>query len=1362
MALACLRQRRILKRAWWIAALTAALLSPLFPVNQANATSGSLGLMYGGGYHKSPEDVSAVGRLGAHYWRFGMSCDETWTDLDKAVELAWKNNLTIIAYPQGCNGSRQFPVYPANPGSEKPSAQWTSWENWLYQAVHHYGVGGEFWAGKSNPRPITVWELWNEPNLGLNSPGGVANPQAYGRFLKRSAGAVREAQQQISPGALNPTVLVGGLVTKEDNADGPSVKNFLSGMFQVSNVTEKVAGLGLHPYAYGAGSLGPIENNIQTARKNLEDLGHSELPIWITEIGWPVKPESPVEAPFFPVEASEQSSMLNELLSWYEAAPQQQYLRALVYYFYRDFNWNGRWDSFTGLRKQNGEFRPAWFTFQAHTGAFNWPVPPGVQTQAATEITSSEATLRGAVAPNGLTTKYRFEFGKVEDGAYTNSIPLPDASIAYDQGTTSVNARPKGLWPATEYHYRLVVTNPYSTSYGEEVRFTTDTAPPVVVNEPALDVTPTGAMLRSQINTNGLYTSYYFGSGTNGVYYGEKTPLPPAVLPASNKFVWVGAKREDLIPGRTYHYRAFAENAKGSDNGQNVTFTTPEWSIEPTGSATGSRNRFTDVSCVSLAFCMAVAKVDAGGVSFAYAAKWNGSSWGSPLVIPNNTGLELRSVSCASASSCIAVGRRTEPNGSVVNAAAHWNGSNWSTVAPPNVEGGNNRMAAVSCPAANLCVAVANLVFGGSTFAYAETWNGTSWGEAVGIPSNAGLELHGISCFSATSCMAVGDRIEGPNNVSAASARWNGSAWSTVVTPGAGGPLNALTDVACTSASFCIAAGNEVGGGVSFGYGETWNGSAWSNPVGAPANAGLEMTSASCILASSSCMVVGTKTEPSGNTVPVAMTWNGAGWIPSIAAPTGQGPQRFDGVSCTSICRAVGSSTVGSDTVTLAETRVAAVTEKATGLQPTQVQLNGIVNPNGAPTTYRFEYGTTTTYGSQVPSTAASAGSMSGFKEVSTQLSGLTPATTYHFRLVAYNTGGSILSTRNETFTTPEWKTEPTKNNGSGNERMTDVSCVGPSFCMAVANLFSGGASFTYSEMWNGTAWSPPSPIPANTGVELESISCASSTSCVAVGKKTEANGTVVNASARWNGSGWLSLAPPNAAGNANEMTGISCTSATACVAVAKAVSGASFAYSETWNGTSWSAPIAVPANTGVDLKSISCTSSTSCLAVGNKLEANKALVNASASWNGSTWSPLAPFNAAGNANEMTGVSCTSATACVAVANAFSAASFAYSETWNGTSWSAPIAVPANTGVELLDVSCSSAASCTAVGSRSDANGSLSPAAATWNGTSWTPRLAAPVSDAGVLLGVSCVTKCRAVGFGVNSSGSSTLAEVSP
>lgn len=80
----------------------------------------------------------------------------------------------------------------------------------------------------------------------------------------------------------------------------------------------------------------------------------------------------------------------------------------------------------------------------------------------------------------------------------------------------------------------------------------------------------------------------------------------------------------------------------------------------------------------------------------------------------------------------------------------------------------------------------------------------------------------------------------------------------------------------------------------------------------------------------------------------------------------------------------------------------------ATGLGPFIATLNGTVNPSQDATTYHFEYGTTTGYGSVTAWTPAGSGASA--VSVSASITGLTGSTTYHCRLVATNSVGTAMT----------------------------------------------------------------------------------------------------------------------------------------------------------------------------------------------------------------------------------------------------------------------------------------------------------------------------------------------------------------
>jgi hypothetical protein len=76
------------------------------------------------------------------------------------------------------------------------------------------------------------------------------------------------------------------------------------------------------------------------------------------------------------------------------------------------------------------------------------------------------------------------------------------------------------------------------------------------------------------------------------------------------------------------------------------------------------------------------------------------------------------------------------------------------------------------------------------------------------------------------------------------------------------------------------------------------------------------------------------------------------------------------------------------------------------GVGSSSAVVHATVEPGGVPTSYYFEYGTSTEYGSRTPS--ESAGASLGTVAVSAPVEGLSPDTTYHFRVVASSTEGTV------------------------------------------------------------------------------------------------------------------------------------------------------------------------------------------------------------------------------------------------------------------------------------------------------------------------------------------------------------------
>ncbi len=331
----------------------------------------------------------------------------------------------------------------------------------------------------------------------------------------------------------------------------------------------------------------------------------------------------------------------------------------------------------------------------------------------------------------------------------------------------------------------------------------------------------------------------------------------------------------------------------------------------------------------------------------------------------------------------------------------------------------------------------------------------------------------------------------------------------------------------------------------------------------------------------------------------------------------------------------------------------------------------------------------------------------------------------------------------------------------------TDLSCASASFCLVT----SGSAYRTWR--WNGSAWTGSSPAQDNLLLDIESVSCTSSTSCTAVGD---------GRSGRWNGKAWAvrDLYPIHGASYSMDcatsstclvvddrgrwwrggstwttarsfdptsewVNDVSCPSATFCLAtdvLGNAVR---------WNGSSWVGMTRL----GTRPSSVECLSTTWCMVVDSQQGTYRI-------WTGS-WGPAVTFDLV---NWWPRLVCGSTTTCFVFGlgdvrrwngRAWSTETRLFStdvtatgcagprfcmamdvdgvmRTWNGTAWSAA----RRTGVTYpSDLTCTSSTFCMV----ESGGGQYS----TWNGSSWSVRRTLP-SVVGRLMCTSS-TRCISTGY---------------
>jgi hypothetical protein len=191
---------------------------------------------------------------------------------------------------------------------------------------------------------------------------------------------------------------------------------------------------------------------------------------------------------------------------------------------------------------------------------------PAVETDAPTAVDYDEATLSGAVNPRGVEVSYYFEYGPTE--AYDRRTPESAAGsgMASVQEIRSVS----GLEEGAAYHFRIVASSSYGTTYGADRTFSTSVKPLVQTNAPAM-VGPEAATLSGKIDPHDTEVAYYFEYGVTPEY-GTST----AQTDAGSGDVDVEANEtiSSLTPGVTYHYRLVAVYGSVKQYGSEMTFTT--------------------------------------------------------------------------------------------------------------------------------------------------------------------------------------------------------------------------------------------------------------------------------------------------------------------------------------------------------------------------------------------------------------------------------------------------------------------------------------------------------------------------------------------------------------------------------------------------------------------------------------------------------------------------------------------------------------------------------------------------------------------------------------------------------------------
>jgi hypothetical protein len=138
--------------------------------------------------------------------------------------------------------------------------------------------------------------------------------------------------------------------------------------------------------------------------------------------------------------------------------------------------------------------------------------------------------------------------------------------------------------------------------------------------------------------------------------------------------------------------------------------------------------------------------------------------------------------------------------------------------------------------------------------------------------------------------------------------------------------------------------------------------------------------------------------------------------------------------------------------------------ESITDVSSSDAAFNAQVNPDGLDTTFRFEYGTSESYGASVPVSPGDLGAGTSAVPVSLRVQSLQPQTTYHMRLAVTNALGAVYGP-DETFTTQAVGGELTLPDGRQWEMVSPPAKDGATIeppKVGMVEAAEGGSAITY------------------------------------------------------------------------------------------------------------------------------------------------------------------------------------------------------------------------------------------------------------------------------------------------------------
>jgi polysaccharide biosynthesis protein PslG len=277
-----------------------------------------------------------------------------WTGMDSLVASAAGAGMDVLPAVASSPGWASSCPGASNP-THCPPANDADLGEFFQALIQRYGPDGSFWT--ANPtvpkRPITAWQVWNEPNL-PGDWGGSPSAGAYVQMLQAVKPMIKAAdpQAEVVAAGLPDSLLPGAIrlpdyVTQLYAAGG-------KGAFDT---------LALHIYDETApAAVGLVEQ----VRQIMNAAGDTGTPIWVTEFGW-----ASAGKPYrFTTDLAGQAADIDYVMGQLVARHEELGMRGVIEYLWRDSypqsNTGDGWTHHLGLVFDDYSHKPSYDAYRSH------------------------------------------------------------------------------------------------------------------------------------------------------------------------------------------------------------------------------------------------------------------------------------------------------------------------------------------------------------------------------------------------------------------------------------------------------------------------------------------------------------------------------------------------------------------------------------------------------------------------------------------------------------------------------------------------------------------------------------------------------------------------------------------------------------------------------------------------------------------------------------------------------------------------------------------------------------------------------------------------------------------------------------